>query len=78
RRTYEKNITLAIAKRAQRLINQENGLKAVLVREGDYFVNLNKRSQIARKNKADFLVSIHADGFTSSQPNGASVWVVST
>jgi N-acetylmuramoyl-L-alanine amidase len=78
KRTYEKHITLAIAKRAQRLINQEPGLKAVLIREGDYFVNLNKRSQIARKNKADFLVSIHADGFTSSQPKGASVWVVST
>ncbi|GGB19366.1 hypothetical protein GCM10007414_35960 [Agarivorans gilvus] len=78
RKTYEKNVTLAIAKRVQRLINQELGLKAVLIRQGDYFVNLNKRSQIARKNKADFLVSIHADGFTSSQPKGASVWVVST
>ncbi|MGY5451940.1 N-acetylmuramoyl-L-alanine amidase [Agarivorans sp. MS3-6] len=77
RKTYEKNVTLAIAKRVQRLINQEPGLKAVLVRQGDYFVNLNKRSQIARQNKADFLVSIHADGFTSSQPKGASVWVVS-
>ncbi|WP_432460190.1 N-acetylmuramoyl-L-alanine amidase [Agarivorans sp. QJM3NY_25] len=78
RKTYEKSVTLAIAKRVQRLIDKESGLKGVLIRQGDYFVNLNKRSQIARKSKADFLVSIHADGFTSSQPKGASVWVVST
>ncbi|WP_413693855.1 LysM peptidoglycan-binding domain-containing protein [Psychromonas sp. KJ10-2] len=52
-------------------------MQSFLIRTGDYFVNLNKRSEIARKGKADFLVSIHADGFTSSRPKGASVWVLS-
>ena len=75
--TYEKKITLAIAKRLQKRINQQKGMRAFLVRTGDYFINLNKRSAIARKKKADFLVSIHADGFTSSRPRGASVWVLS-
>ncbi|MFT6984431.1 MAG: N-acetylmuramoyl-L-alanine amidase, partial [Psychromonas sp.] len=75
--TYEKKITLEIAKRLKKRINQQNGMSAFLIRTGDYFVNLNKRSAIARKGKADFLVSVHADGFTSSRPYGASVWVLS-
>ncbi|WP_208380070.1 LysM peptidoglycan-binding domain-containing protein, partial [Psychromonas algarum] len=75
--TYEKKVTLEIAKRLKTKIDAEKGMRAFLVRTGDYFVNLNKRSVIARKGKADFLVSIHADGFTSSRPRGASVWVLS-
>jgi N-acetylmuramoyl-L-alanine amidase len=75
--TYEKNVTLEISKRLQAIINRQKGMSAFLIRTGDYFVNLNKRSVIARKGKADFLVSIHADGFTSSRPDGASVWVLS-
>ena len=50
----------------------------VLTRRGDYFVDLNKRSEIARKAKADLLVSVHADSFHNSTPRGASVWVLST
>jgi len=75
--TYEKKVTLQIAKRLKAKIDAQKGMQAFLIRTGDYFVNLNKRSEIARKGKADFLVSIHADGFTSSQPRGASVWVLS-
>ncbi len=75
--SYEKDVTLPIAKRLAKMINAEKGMKAVLIRGGDYFVNLNTRSARARKHKADFLVSIHADAFTSPQPNGASVWILS-
>lgn len=52
-------------------------MQAYMVRSGDYYVKLNNRSTKARKRKADFLVSIHADAFTSPQPRGASVWVLS-
>lgn len=75
--TYEKRVTLAIAKKLQALINQEKGMKAVMIRTGDYYVDVGRRTQIARSKQVDFLVSIHADAFTSSQPNGASIWVVS-
>ena len=75
--SYEKKVTLQIAKRLKNVIDSQRGMQAFLIRTGDYFVNLNKRSEIARKGKADFLVSIHADGFTSSRPKGASVWVLS-
>lgn len=75
--SYEKKITLQIAKRLQKRIKQQAGMDAFLIRNGDYYVNLDKRSELAVKGKADFLVSIHADGFTSSQPSGASVWILS-
>jgi N-acetylmuramoyl-L-alanine amidase len=76
--TYEKRITLNIAKRLVELINKEPGLKARLVRSGDYYVNLNRRTEIARRHQADFLVSIHADAYKTPKPSGASVWVLSS
>ncbi|TNI41334.1 N-acetylmuramoyl-L-alanine amidase [Aeromonas veronii] len=78
RRTYEKRVTLAVSQKLAALIDREPGMRAVLTRRGDYFVDLNKRSEIARKAKADLLVSIHADSFHNSTPRGASVWVLST
>lgn len=75
--TYEKNLTLPIARQLAALINKEPGLKAELVRTGDYYVHVNRRTEVARSRQADLLVSIHADAFTSPQPRGASVWVLS-
>ncbi|KUI97129.1 N-acetylmuramoyl-L-alanine amidase [Vibrio sp. MEBiC08052] len=75
---YEKNVTLSVAKKLAAQLNAVPGMKAVLTRKGDYFVNLNRRSDIARKNKAHLLISIHADAFTSPQPRGASVFVLNT
>ena len=76
--TYEKRVTLKIAKKLAKLIDRQQGLKAVMIRKGDYYVNHNRKTELARKNKADLLISIHADAFTSSGPNGASVLVQST
>lgn len=78
RRTYEKRVTLAVSQKLAALIEREPGMRAVMTRRGDYFVDLNKRSEIARKAKADLLVSVHADSFHNSTPRGASVWVLST
>jgi N-acetylmuramoyl-L-alanine amidase len=66
RRTYEKRVTLAVSQKLAALIDREPGMRAVLTRRGDYFVDLNKRSEIARKAKADLLVSVHADSFHNS------------
>lgn len=74
--THEKRVTLAIAKKLQALINAQQGMKAVMIRKGDYYVNLDRRTSIARQNHVDFLVSIHADAFRTPGPSGASVWVV--
>lgn len=76
--TYEKGITLNIAKKLAALIDKEVGFKPVMIRRGDYYVNHNRKVELARKNKADVLISIHADAFTSAKPSGASVLVQTT
>jgi N-acetylmuramoyl-L-alanine amidase len=73
----EKDITLAIARRLERLIRAEPGMRPVLTRSGDYYVGLRKRTQLARKHRADFFVSIHADAFTDPRARGSSVFVLS-
>jgi N-acetylmuramoyl-L-alanine amidase len=75
--TLEKNVTLAVARNLAALINRQPGMKAVLTRDGDYFIPLQQRYQIARQNQADLFVSIHADSYTSSDAKGSSVWVLS-
>ena len=74
---YEKNVTLAISKELQRQINAEKGFQAELVRTGDYFIPLRKRTEIARKKGADLFVSIHADAAPRSSAFGASVYALS-
>lgn len=74
----EKNVTLAISKELKALLDADPNFKAVMTRKGDYFIQLPDRTEIARKNKANYLVSIHADSSpTSSSMKGASVWVLS-
>ncbi len=75
--TEEKKITLAIARKLAKLINEQPGMKAVLVRKGDYYVDLRKRMQIARAAKADLFISIHADAFQNATVKGASVFTLS-
>ncbi|WMS88991.1 N-acetylmuramoyl-L-alanine amidase [Pleionea litopenaei] len=75
--TLEKTIALSVAKELAKKVDATPGMKAVLVRKGDYFINLRKRTQIARQNQADIFVSIHADGFHDKRARGSSVWVVS-
>lgn len=74
---FEKNITLPIARQLAQLIDRQPGMKARMVRTNDYYIHVNRRTEIARGQQADLLVSIHADAFTSPQPRGASVWVLS-
>ncbi len=76
--TYEKHITLSIAKKLEDLVNAERGMRAIMTRNGDYYISPNRRPELARKQKADLLVSIHADAFSQPEPRGGSVWVLST
>ncbi|RAN82369.1 N-acetylmuramoyl-L-alanine amidase [Bacillus sp. SRB_336] len=75
--TLEKSVTLAVARNLAAEINRQPGMKAVLTRDGDYFIPLAQRYRIARENNADLFVSIHADSFTSDDARGSSVWVLS-
>mgnify|MGYP001475150639 CR=1 FL=1 len=71
----EKDVTLLIAKELQRTLQDTDGYEAVMIRDGDNTISLNKRYQDARKYGADIFISIHADGFRLSSVKGASVFI---
>ncbi|MDF7670769.1 N-acetylmuramoyl-L-alanine amidase [Orbaceae bacterium ESL0721] len=75
---YEKTVTLSIAKKLSALLNSDRSFKAVLTRSSDHFISVPQRSEIARKNRANLLISIHADSAPDRNANGASIWVLST
>ncbi|MDG0797117.1 N-acetylmuramoyl-L-alanine amidase AmiB [Pectobacterium punjabense] len=73
----EKNVTISIARKLQALLNNDPAFKGVLTRDGDYFISVMGRSDVARKQGANLLVSIHADAAPNRNAKGASVWVLS-
>ena len=73
----EKDVVLAIARALKRRIDRAPGMRAVLVRDGDYYVGLRRRTEIARRQGADLFVSIHADAFRDPRVSGSSVYVLS-
>lgn len=75
--TREKDVVLAIAKDLAQGINAEPGMKAILTRNGDYFVTLRDRMRRARAEQADLFVSIHADSIRDRRVNGSSVYILS-
>jgi len=75
--TREKNVTLAIARRLKDLVDGEPNMRALLTRDGDYFLELRQRVRKARAVNADLLVSIHADSFVRSNARGSSVYALS-
>ncbi|WP_251976928.1 N-acetylmuramoyl-L-alanine amidase [Salinicola avicenniae] len=75
--TREKDVVLDIARKLKARFDQTPGFKAIMTRDGDYYVGLRQRTLIARQQKADFFVSIHADAVRSSQPYGSSVYALS-
>ncbi len=77
RRSKEKDIVLQISRRLKKLIDASPGMRAELTRTGDYYVNLRRRSALARRRRADMFVSVHADAFTSPSARGASVYALS-
>ena len=77
-RTREKDVALAISRALAKRINAAQGMKAVLIRNSDIYVDHRERMAIARRNKADLFVSIHADAVDDRRANGATVYVLST
>lgn len=77
RGTNEKDVTLAIARRLKQRIDQESNMRAVLVRDGDYFIPLAQRVAKSRRVQADLFVSIHADAWVRPDAKGSSVFALS-
>jgi N-acetylmuramoyl-L-alanine amidase len=75
--TQEKDVTLAIARKLKERINREPNMRAVLTRDGDYFIPLQTRVEKARRVNADLFVSVHADAFIKPHARGSSVFALS-
>lgn len=75
--TFEKSVTMALARELQQQINDEPGMRGVLIRTGDYYVPLEERYARAREARADLFLSIHADAFRDFRVRGSSVYVLS-
>jgi N-acetylmuramoyl-L-alanine amidase len=76
-KTREKDVALAVSRELAARINAEHGMKAVLIRSGDYYVDHRRRMEIAHNNKADLFISIHADAVKDRRANGATVYALS-
>jgi N-acetylmuramoyl-L-alanine amidase len=76
-RTREKDVALQISRRLAAKINAEHGMRAVMVRDGDYYVDHRRRMAIAHQHDADLFVSIHADAVDDRRANGATVYALS-
>lgn len=76
RGTREKDITLQIARRLKALIDAEPGMRAVLTRDGDYYLALGARVKKARDVRADLFVSVHADAVKRPHARGSSVFML--
>ncbi len=75
--SYEKNVTLSVARRLKAKIDATPNMRSVLTRDGDYFISLQQRVAKARRVRADLFVSVHADAFIKSTARGSSVFVLS-
>jgi N-acetylmuramoyl-L-alanine amidase len=75
--SYEKNVTLSVARRLKEKIDATPSMRSVLTRDGDYFIPLNQRVSKARRVQADLFVSVHADAFVKTTARGSSVFVLS-
>jgi N-acetylmuramoyl-L-alanine amidase len=70
-------VVLDISRRLAEHIDAMPGYRAVLVRDGDYYVALRDRIRMAREQRADLFISVHADAFKSPSVSGASVYTLS-
>ena len=75
--TREKDVVLDISKRLAERINQEPGMRAILTRDGDYFLKHRERIRRARAAGAQLFVSVHADAVRDPSVSGSSVYVLS-
>lgn len=76
-KTREKDVALAVSRKLAKRINREPGMRAILARNADIMVKHRQRMEIARRNKADLFISIHADAVDDRRAKGASVYALS-
>lgn len=75
--TLEKTVVLSVARRLAALVDRQPGMRAVLIRDGDYYIGLRERTVKAHEANADLFLSLHADAFHQRTVRGSSVFVLS-
>ena len=75
--TYEKNITLSMAKELKELLDKKGKYKVYLTRSRDVFIPLRERVKISRSHDADLFISVHADSAKNRKAVGLSVYTLS-
>lgn len=75
---HEADIVMTLARKVAALLDKKSGVRVVLVRDGDYYVQRIMRKNIARDARADLFVSLHADAFNETDVQGASVYALSS
>lgn len=73
----EKDIALAISRAVAERIRAMPGFEPVMIRDGDYYVQLQQRPQLARQKRADIFLSIHADSHATSRAEGMTIYALS-
>lgn len=71
--TTEKDLMLQVARRLKAAIESRVGLRVLLTRENDEGVPIDRRTALANNNKADLLISLHANASLSPSLRGAQV-----
>jgi N-acetylmuramoyl-L-alanine amidase len=76
-RLREKNVTLAISREVEAMINATPGYRAVMIRDGDYYLGLRERTALGHKHNADLYIAIHADAHENSRATGSTIYALS-
>src|SRR5690606_36742576 len=76
-RLREKDVALAISRAVAERIEAMPGFEAVMIRDGDYYVQLQQRPQLARQHRTDIFLSIHADSYSTSRAEGVTIYALS-
>ncbi len=73
----EKDIVLDIARKTKNILSENKSIQAIILRKGDYFLSIKHRCKLAHYNRADLLISIHANANEESSVHGVSVYYLS-
>jgi N-acetylmuramoyl-L-alanine amidase len=77
KKTKEKDVVLAYGQALRDALQKSSNYKVILTRDSDQFISLEDRVNIARENKADLFIAIHADTVDEKDVRGTTLYTVS-
>lgn len=74
RQTEEKDITLKVGLKLRDLLSMQPGVRVLMTRDHDVFVELEDRAKFANSQGADLFVSVHVNSHPSHQVKGIEIY----